>query len=70
MTKLKPCPFCGRIDKIKVWKTEQRIDDIRIEDWRVTCNMEGDETGCGGSGGVRRTKKEAIEAWNTRTEGR
>ena len=70
MTKLKPCPFCGRIDKIKVWKTEQRIDDIRIENWRVTCNREGDETGCGGSGGVRRTKKEAIEAWNIRQEGR
>ena len=32
--------------------------------------MAGDETGCGSSGGVRRTKKEAIEAWNTRYEKR
>ena len=68
--KLKPCPFCGRIDKLKVWKTEQYLDGGVIENWRVSCNMEGDETGCGGTGGVRRTKKEAIEAWNTRKEGR
>ena len=67
---LKPCPFCGRVDKLKVWKTEQRWDygviHGVIENWRVVCNREGDETGCGGSGGVYRTRRKAIEAWNRR----
>lgn len=65
---LKPCPFCGRVDKLKVWKTEQRWDHGVIENWRVVCNREGDETGCGGSGGVYRTRREAIEAWNRRAD--
>ena len=68
--KLKPCPFCGRIDKFKVWKTEQHLDGGVIENWRVSCSMAGDETGCGGTGGARQTKQEAIEAWNTRSERR
>ena len=68
MTRLKPCPFCGRLDKVKVWKTEQVLDDIRIENWRVSCSAEGDNTGCGGSSGAYRTRKEAIEAWNKRPD--
>ena len=68
MNKLKPCPFCGRVDKLKVWKTEQRAANVVIENWRVVCNREGDETGCGGSGCVRRTQREAIEAWNRRVK--
>ena len=66
MSELKPCPFCGRADKMKVWKTESRWDHGVIENWRVSCNAEGDEAGCGGSGGAKRTRKEAIEAWNRR----
>ena len=65
---LKPCPFCGRLDKVKVWKTEQRFDKVKIVNWRVSCNAEGDNTGCGGSGGVKRTRREAIEAWNRRAK--
>lgn len=68
--KLKPCPFCGRIDKLKVWKTEQHLKNGVIENWSVSCSAAGDETGCGGTGGTRRTKKEAVEAWNTRPERR
>lgn len=63
---LKPCPFCGRVDKLKVWKTEQRWDHGVIENWRVSCDRSGDNTGCGGSGGAYRTREEAIEAWNRR----
>ena len=66
MSELKPCPFCGRVDKMKVWNFKQCMGDVKIENWRVSCNAEGDETGCGGSGGAKRTRKEAIEAWNRR----
>lgn len=64
---LKPCPFCGRADKMVIWATEETsFDECRLINWRVSCNAEGDETGCGGSSGVKRTREEAIAAWNRR----
>lgn len=65
---LKPCPFCGRVDKLKIWATETPFDDMRLTNWHVSCSMAGDGTGCGGTGGARRTREEAIEAWNRRAD--
>ena len=65
-TKLKACPFCGRVDKLVIWATETPFDDQRLTNWRVSCDRSGDNTGCGGSSGAYRDRKEAIEAWNRR----
>lgn len=64
--KLKPCPFCGRVDKLVIWATETPFDDRRLTNWRVSCDRSGDNTGCGGSSGAYLDRKEAIEAWNRR----
>lgn len=59
---LKPCPFCGRVDTPIIWSTRS----TGLINWRVSCDMAGDKTGCGGSCGARKTRAEAIEAWNRR----
>lgn len=53
MSELKPCPFCGG-----------KTLDIRKGKymwWIECCNAD-----CGTLGGVKRRKKEAIDAWNRR----
>ena len=54
MSKLKPCPFCGK--EVQTW-------DIG-KDFAICCNY--CEGGGGAKSGYRPTAKEAIEAWNTR----
>lgn len=51
---LKPCPFCG--SEAKLFTARGKCNQI------VRC-LE-----CNVSPGYRQTKKEAIEAWNTRAE--
>lgn len=55
MAELKPCPFCGN--------THPYIRKGKYM-WMVCC-INAD---CGAYGGVKHYKKEAIEAWNRRTE--
>jgi len=66
MSELKPCPFCGRVDKLIIDEVHQRMDDIVIRQYRVCCSAAGDNTGCGASCGYQLTEEEAIERWNRR----
>lgn len=56
---LRDCPFCGG-------KNICIIDESEPEhpEFAVCCDMT--EGGCGATSGYRRTKEEAIEAWNRR----
>ena len=57
-TSLKPCPFCG--------STSQEVSGVLVGNdpdkwsWNVRCNA------CQTATGIRRTEKEAIEAWQGR----
>ena len=66
--KLKSCPFCGREHGFKITSIEHKLDDVTIKQWSVFCDASGDKAGCGASCGYRRTKAEAIAAWNKRSE--
>ena len=66
---LKPCPFCGRTDKLIIHEVSQRLDDTDIKQYAVVCNTSGDNTGCGANCGYEHfTKQDAIAAWNKRVE--
>lgn len=58
-SRLRDCPFCGG-------KNICIIDESEPEhpEFAVCCDMT--EGGCGATSGYRRTKEEAIEAWNRR----
>lgn len=56
---LLPCPFCGASDKSDVF-VERHADEIS---WEVSCNA----TDCLAAGPLRKTRREAVTAWNTRT---
>lgn len=72
---LRPCPFCGTSNKLKV--TPYRADDDGGEpfDWGFTviCSALGlshaPNRGCGASGAWGETEAEAIAAWNRRAPG-
>ena len=68
MTKLKPCPFCGRSHGLLIASIQHRLDDVTFEQWSVFCDASGDKVGCGASCGYHSTKAEAIEAWNRRAD--
>ena len=51
---LKPCPFCGRVNM-------QQVKCSRRWGYFVSCF-------CNAVGPSRRTKNEAITAWNTRNQ--
>jgi Lar family restriction alleviation protein len=50
---VKPCPFC---------RTKQNLSIGRTTRWWISCDTQN----CGAEGPHRKTKKAAIEAWNTR----
>ena len=56
MSELKPCPFCG--EKVAILVGGDKIGEY----FRVKC------WGCGAQTVAKRTRAEAIEAWNHRTE--
>lgn len=69
MEQLKPCPFCGRTNKLIIHEMSQRLDDTDMKQYTVVCNASGDNTGCGANCGYGHfTKQEAIEAWNRRAD--
>ena len=61
---LKPCPFCGRIDKIIL------VFEDDYNYCKYFCDASGfqnnNNRGCGASSGYAPTAKEAQEKWNTR----
>lgn len=71
MTELLPCPFCGgdnvRITENRVWCTPtaepsmHRTQSVVIEHF---CRSAGEHSSL--IGFTRKTKEEAIEAWNAR----
>ena len=50
---IKRCPFCG---------TKENLDIGRTRVWWISCLSKN----CGAEGPIRKTRKGAIEAWNTR----
>ena len=58
MPELKPCPFCGN-------KNIKTFDDITNGLYQVICSVVAN--GCGAATGYHQDKKQAIEAWNRRT---
>ena len=69
MEQLKPCPFCGRTNKLIIHEVRHLIDGTGIKQYTVVCNASGDNTGCGANCGYGHfTKQEAIEAWNRRAD--
>ena len=55
-TIIKPCPFCGKTDTIKIKKEGDQ--------YIILCNVH--KGGCGGSSGYYYFQEEAIEKWNQR----
>lgn len=66
MAKLKPCPFCGGENLLVGTAREIEVDCGDDDSFAVCCNYR--KGGCGAVSGYRDSKKEAIEAWNRRTE--
>lgn len=72
---LLPCPFCGKTHSLIVgaaseaWDADEHGPYPHTESYAVFCDAstDGRRGGCGGAGGYRLTKDEAIEAWNRRT---
>ena len=56
MSDLKPCPFCG--EKVAILVGGDKIGKY----FRVKC------WGCGAQTVAKRTRAEAVEAWNCRTD--
>lgn len=74
---LLPCPFCGKTHSLIVgaaseaWDADEHGPYPHTESYAVFCDAstDGRRGGCGGAGGYRLTKDEAIEVWNNRTPG-
>lgn len=72
---LLPCPFCGKTHSLIVgaaseaWDADEHGPYPHTESYAVFCDAstDGRRGGCGGAGGYRLTKDEAIEVWNRRT---
>ena len=58
-SKLKECPFCGKIPVVIFMPPEVTKADDR---WWVECE------GCGGKSKRQFSEQEAIESWNRRTK--
>lgn len=53
---IKPCPFCGKTDTIKIKKEENQ--------YVICCSVH--KGGCGSSSGYYNSEIEAIDKWNQR----
>jgi hypothetical protein len=62
---LAACPFCGKIDSIKLLPAADILDNADLlSEFGVICSVKLD--GCGSSSGIRSTKKKAAALWNKR----
>lgn len=84
MMEIKPCPFCGNdiavtvLDQNEVDCIGESSNNYSKEPYfQVVCCMNEEYSpvpidnwhgGCGASSGYRKTREEAIEAWNRRIE--
>ena len=71
--KLKPCPFCGKIEPVKILDendfeclSESELEYIYNPYFTVCCDV--NSGGCGACGGFRISQDEAAEAWNGRAD--
>lgn len=58
MSGLKPCPFCGEHEMIRIQRTWNGTRDV----CSVHC------LGCGTVTGISFTVEQAVNAWNTRAD--
>ena len=58
MTELKPCPFCGKSDRLTVHRRKSRHYEEPLA--AIKCER------CGIRGRYQLKEERAIEAWNTR----
>ena len=66
--RLRPCPFCGSAVAPYVGKYwNEATCNYEENQWHVVCNF--NQSGCGGSSGVRDSEFRAIELWNRRADG-
>lgn len=73
---LKPCPFCGKTSEVRVvaasdmWDSEGNGPFPHEESYAVICDAstENDCRGCGGASGYFSSERQAILAWNTRSD--
>ena len=68
MEELKPCPFCGKKDNLRV-ATEKEItgDDHGLTDYfAVYCGNTCMDIGCHATGGYSNSEEGAIARWNRR----
>ena len=65
--RLKPCPFCEKIDSVGVflYREIEDLDDWDDEDYSAVC-CNAQTGGCGAIGGYGETKDIAAELWNRR----
>ena len=73
---LKPCPFCGKLNTLKLTTAEELANEgeddplpwQHSESWAVICD--GSKPlgpgGCGATGGFASTQDEAVSVWNRR----
>jgi hypothetical protein len=67
---IKKCPFCGKDDTPQLYLSSEINSDAPArepdaDDWFAVC-CDFNVGGCGGTGGYRPTKAEAVKAWNSR----
>jgi hypothetical protein len=83
MNNLKPCPFCGNATALEIIDQNESFH-LSVGDndysytpyFQVVCSMCEDLPvprdefipGCGCASGFRKTKEEAADAWNNRTD--
>jgi len=68
---IKPCPFCGKVDALKLIDSTEVYPEDRDESfvmYQVVCDASTDacEAGCGACNGWQRSQAEAIINWNIR----
>ena len=61
-SEMKPCPFCGNMPTIRIFKGKDGWRDR----YAVLCRY--DEGGCGAESGLFHSEAEAVVAWNMRAE--
>lgn len=63
MEELKPCPFCGGLESLRI-KIYPNKDTFEIEQYAIVCDhVHG---GCGSESGHYKTAENAVKFWNQR----